>query len=198
MISNKFFDQGHAQQAESASYKTSANTQSISASFGKRWYVVHTQPRSELRAAANLRQQAFKVFCPSEKRVIRHARKVTEVMAPLFPCYVFVRLDLSVDRWRVINGTRGAVRIIANGDSPVAVPNGVVESLERRTNLDGAIDWGFAFNVGDQVSIIEGPFAQMIGMLEQLDASGRVQLLLDIHGRTVRVSVSAKVIATPH
>lgn len=160
-----------------------------------RWFVVHTQPHNEIRAAANLAQQEFQTFCPSERRTVRHARKTKTVLAPLFPSYIFVQLDLAFDQWRSINGTRGVDRIITYGDQPAPVPQGIVEDLRRRTAGDGAMDWTTTMKVGDKVVISDGPFAKFIGTLEHLDSSGRVQVLLDLLGRAVRVSVKGRAIA---
>jgi transcriptional antiterminator RfaH len=154
-----------------------------------RWYVVHTQPRGEARAVAHLERQGFRTFCPCTRKVVRHARKQSTALAPLFPNYLFVQLDLKHDQWRSVNGTRGVVRLIANGDEPAAVPQGVVETLQKRMKADGAIDWTLSFAVGDRVKIADGPFASLLGTLEHLDASGRVRVLLELLGRSVCVTL---------
>ena len=164
---------------------------------GECWFVVHTQPKNEARAAENLARQAFKVFFPSMRRTIKHARKTSVVLAPLFPGYLFVALNREVDRWRSINGTRGVIRLITNGEEPVAVPHGIVEDLQRRVGANGALDWTLSLKQGDRVSIVDGPFASFVGTLEHLDASGRIQLLLDLLGRSVRVSVGKDNVAPP-
>jgi transcriptional antiterminator RfaH len=161
----------------------------------KRWFVVHTQPKSEMRAVANLERQEFRTFCPAVRRTIRHARKSTVVMTALFPNYVFVELDRLVDSWRAINGTRGVVRLLTNGDEPLPVPPGIIEDLKRRMGGDGALDWTASLKIGERVTISEGPFAKFIGTLEHLDATGRVQVLLDLLGRSVRVSVKNEAIS---
>jgi len=161
----------------------------------RRWFVVHTQPKSEMRAVPNLERQGYHTFCPCMRHTVRHARKSTPVMVPLFPGYVFVQLDVSADQWRSINGTRGVIRLITNGETPVAVPVGIVEDLQRRISPDGAMDWTTSLKIGDQVKIAEGPFAAFIGTLQKLDASGRVRVLLDLLGRSVSVSLHAEKIA---
>ena len=160
----------------------------------ERWFVVHAQPKNEMRAVANLNRQGFQTFCPCVRHTVRHARKSTLVLQPLFPGYVFVRIDVSVDQWRSINGTRGVIRLITNGDDPVPVPVGIVEDMQRRISPDGAMDWTSSLKIGDQVKISDGPFAAFIGTLEKLDASGRVRVLLDLLGRSVTVSLRAETI----
>ena len=73
----------------------------------KRWYVVHTRPNGELRAAHNLERQGFKTYLARYIKERRHARKVERIQQPLFPRYVFVNLDTDTDRWRSILGTFG-------------------------------------------------------------------------------------------
>lgn len=159
-----------------------------------RWYVVHTQPHNETRAITNLERQRFVTFNPCVRRVIRHARKKTVVMAPLFPNYVFVRFDPSRDQWRRINGTFGVVRLIANGDEPSVVPDGVIAALQRRIGDDGTMDWAEALHIGDQVRITDGPFADLVGTLEHLDSAGRVRILLDLLGRSVSVMMPGETV----
>jgi len=154
---------------------------------GDRWFVVHTQPHAEMRVVANLLRQEFRPFCPLVAKTIRHARKVTQTHAPLFPNYLFVSLDVSRDRWRSVNGTFGVVRLLTYGDVPLPVPKGVVESIEARLNAEGAIDWSASFAYGQAVRICDGPFADFVGRIEHLDGTGRVCILLDLMGRAVTV-----------
>ena len=74
-----------------------------------RWYVVNTQSHQEARADENLRRQGFYSWLPRFRRPRKHARRTDYVSAPLFPGYLFVRLDPEAERWRSINGTFGVV-----------------------------------------------------------------------------------------
>lgn len=161
---------------------------------GARWYVVHTHPHCEMRVLGELEQQEYAAFCPCTLRSVRHARRCTTKLAPLFPNYVFVRFDLDERPWRCINGTRGAVRLIANREVPAPVPVGVVERLQCMTGNGGAMDWTPKLKPGDQVRIEDGPFAALVGTLERLNSSGRVRVLLDLLGRVVSVTLAGEVI----
>ncbi len=154
-----------------------------------RWYVVHTQPRAESRAVYHLEMQSFRVLCPRFRKTVRHARKAKRVLAPLFPNYLFVHLDLSRDQWRSINGTRGVLYLLMQGGRPQPVPNGIVDSLQARMRTDGTVDWTHTFEVGRTVRIADGPFAEFLGTLEYLDTAGRVRVLLDLLGRSVTVTL---------
>jgi transcription elongation factor/antiterminator RfaH len=159
------------------------------AAHGESWYVVQSRPYQENRAIEHVEQQGFRAFCPRLKKTVRHARKTTLVLAPLFPGYFFVPLDLTRDRWRSFNGTRGVARIVTNGERPSPVPPGIIESLLARTNPDGTINWLPSLEVGAAVVIANGPFADLVGTLEHLGPDGRVRVLLSILGRPVNVSL---------
>jgi transcription elongation factor/antiterminator RfaH len=160
-----------------------------------RWHVVHTHPHAEDRAIDNLERQSFETFCPRIRKTVRHARKVAHVLAPMFPSYLFVRLDVKRDRWRSINGTHGVVRILTQGEIPLPVPRGVVEALRARTGGEGAIDLSTSLKVGDVVKISNGPFSDFVGTLDYLDGAGRVRVLLDLMGRAVSVVTRSQMVA---
>jgi transcriptional antiterminator RfaH len=161
---------------------------------GRRWYVARTQPHAESRAKANLEKQGFLTFCPRFRKSRRHARRLESVVVPLFPNYLFVQLDLSRDRWRAINGTRGVARMIMQGDLPQAVAPGVVEALQQRMRIDGTIDMTAKLEIGQSVRVADGPFADLVGRLAQLDSTGRVRVLLSLLGRTVSVALNGAVL----
>jgi len=152
------------------------------------WFVANTRPQGEVQARAHLERQGFHVFCPLYRKTIRHARQRREVEAPLFPGYIFVQLDLS-QPWTIVNGTRGVRRLLAQGERPLALPAGFVETLQRQMREQGVIALEPAFGIGAAVRIVEGPFAELIGTVERLDATGRVQVLLELLGRSVAVKM---------
>jgi transcription elongation factor/antiterminator RfaH len=156
---------------------------------GALWYVVHTQPRAEGQAVCHLEMQGYRVFCPRYRRTVRHARKAKSVLAPLFPNYVFVRLDTSHNQWRRINGTRGVLRLLTQGETPQPVPNGIVDGLQSKMRADGTMDWTPTLKIGAAVRITDGPFTEFLGTLEHFDAAGRVRVLLDLLGRSVPVAL---------
>lgn len=156
-----------------------------------RWYAAYTQPQTEARAAQQLRNQGFAVFLPLCRRLRRHARRSETVLRPLFPRYLFVALDAEHQRWRSVNGTRGIVHLVCQGDRPAAVPAGVVEALQARADGTGAVplDVLAVFERGQRLEITEGPFAGLVGRYDSLTADQRVILLLELLGRSVEVAV---------
>ena len=155
---------------------------------GERWFAVHTLPFVEARAQANLENQNFRSFLPKRRKTIRHARKLTTVEAAFFPRYVFVALDLHRDRWRSVNGTFGVASMVMIGDQPQPVPCGVVEALIALADPLGILQFGETLRVGETVRLMAGPFAEHLAVLDKLDDTGRVRVLLDILGRQVSIT----------
>jgi transcriptional antiterminator RfaH len=145
-----------------------------------RWYVAQAQPHKDQGVAHQLAAQGFEHFLPQILKTIRHARKMRTVRAPLFPGYLFVRLDLTRDRWRSVNGTFGVVRMIMNGELPAPVLAGVVEALQANSDARGLLKGGIDLTVGGKVRIVLGPLAGRLGILDRLDENGRVRVLLDV------------------
>jgi transcriptional antiterminator RfaH len=153
----------------------------------KRWYVAHTHVNAEDRAETHLTRQGFDVYVPRYRRRRSHARRVTWAPAALFPRYIFVAMDLDAERWRAVLSTVGVGHLVMQGDTPAAVPEGVVEALRAHETDDGVIDFSTALTPGETVRITEGPFADRIGLLAALDGPDRVIVLLDVLGRETKV-----------
>ncbi len=159
---------------------------------GPRWFAVHSLPHREAGAQQQLENQGFHTFLPRGLRTRRHARKLETVLAPIFPRYLFVVLDLDRDRWRSVNGTFGVARLVMMADDrPQPAPHGVVEALIALADGRDVLrfDEGGRLAVGQKVRILAGAFAEQIGLLQRLDDNGRVRLLLDIMGGGIAVTL---------
>jgi transcription antitermination factor NusG len=148
----------------------------------ERWHVAQTLHHREGLAHLHLQAQGFRSFVPRFRKTIRHARRLREVVAPIFPGYIFVILDTERDRWRSINGTLGVARLLTALKQPLPVPAGVVEALVSAIDSSGLIVLGRDLSPGQSVRIVAGPFAGALGVLERLDGKGRVRVLLNIMG----------------
>ncbi|MCI0428967.1 MAG: hypothetical protein L0210_00285 [Rhodospirillales bacterium] len=160
---------------------------SMGAPDGRRWFVAFTQARRELLASEHLHRQGWQTFTPFHIATRRHARKFRTVRAPAFPRYVFVALDLDRDRWRSVNGTIGVQRLVMAVGRPLPVPSGVVETLMLSVDRDGNLTFTSALLPGSRIRLASGPFADELGILKTLDASGRVEVLVELLGGSVRV-----------
>lgn len=158
----------------------------------KRWYAVHCHANAEATARSNLRRQNYETYLPVYRKTRRHARKVDQVARPLFPGYLFVRLDLDVEGWRPIRSSVGVGHIVCRGDRPAAIPEGIVETILARENAEGFVelDETPAFRRGDSVRLTEGPLADRIGLFEGIADDQRVIILLELLGRSVQIRVA--------
>jgi transcriptional antiterminator RfaH len=159
----------------------------------KQWFVVHTQPCREIVAQQHLMEQGFDAYLPQFKKMRRHARKVDEVLAPLFPRYVFVGIDLERDQWRSIQGTRGVSYLLTTDGRPAFVPSGVIQCLKDQENTEGLVSLASMtlFAKGDQVRVLDGAFKDYVAVFDKIDDKQRVQLLLNCLGREMKVSLAS-------
>jgi transcriptional antiterminator RfaH len=162
-----------------------------------RWYVVQTQPHAEWRAAQNLARQGFGSYLPRYLKRRRHARRIDMVARPLFPSYLFVAVDMTTQRWRVISSTFGISRLVCNGDEPAAVSDQVIMQMRSRENSDGLIqlNTGSRFAPGDSIRITDGVFSACLGLYEGMADHQRIAVLLDMLGRKVRVTIDGDAVA---
>jgi transcriptional antiterminator RfaH len=162
-----------------------------------RWYVVQTQANAENKAVAHLGRQGFTTYLPRYLKRRRHARRVDMVAAPLFPRYLFVKMDTGIQRWRSIYSTIGVSRLVCNGDCPVPVSDAVINALQGRENTSGYVEFDDRpkFGAGDKVRILEGAFYDCLGIYAGMPDRERVEILLDLLGRKVRVLLGAEAIA---
>jgi transcriptional antiterminator RfaH len=154
------------------------------------WFVVNTHPHQEGRAELNLRRQGYEARLPRLLRSRRHARRLDMTSVPLFPGYIFVRLDRATQPWRAINSTFGIRRILCDGERPLPVEDGFVEALQSSTDDLGIVGLAESdLKPGQPLRLVAGPFADCIGTLLQLSDRDRVALLLNLLGREVRLVV---------
>jgi transcriptional antiterminator RfaH len=161
------------------------------------WYVALTQPRAEIKAATHLLRQGFEPYLPSYLKRRRHARRIDIVAAPLFPRYVFVSADLTMQRWRAIHSTTGVARLICNIEEPARVADEVIYGLKANQDERGYVRLPPRprFCPGDAVRVVEGVFASCLGLFDGMTDGERVAILLDLLGRKVRVSIGIDAIA---
>jgi len=152
---------------------------------GERWFVARVLPNREATAQFNLHRQGYRCFSPKVRRTVRHARTMRNVLAPLFPGYIFVILDLSLHRWRAVNSTLGVASLIMGAEQPMPVPMGIVETLVTATEASGLVRLDRDLQIGEKVRIVSGPFADALCRLVHLDDRGRVRVLLEFMGTEV-------------
>ena len=157
------------------------------------WYVVHTKPRQENRALENLTNQGLECFLPTlTVDRLRDERKVT-VAEPLFPRYLFVRLEAGASNWSVIRSTRGVVRLVEFGGVSARISPNLIDALKNADQRHKAL-----FAVGDRVCVAEGPFAgvqaELIKLYETKEGDLRAVMLFDLLSRPHEISLPASIL----
>ncbi|WP_296584806.1 transcription termination/antitermination NusG family protein [Xanthobacter sp.] len=164
-------------------------------SVGPRWHAIYTLPRIEAVAQKQLDRQGLEVFFRRMWQARRHVRRIKLIRAFMFPCYGFARFDAERGRWRSINGTLGVSGIAMARERPQPVPCGVVEAMVAATAENGITVVERSLKKGVPVRLVSGPFAGGRGILERLDARGRVALLLSLMNGSVRLKICRDMIA---
>lgn len=159
----------------------------------KRWYVVHTKAGAERLAEGNLERQGFHVYLPRARLHKRGARGASIVTVPLFPRYVFVRLDLENAPWRAVNSTYGVSRLVSFGDRPAHIDDAVIAEIRDREREDGIVPLAdiVSFEPGEKVEITHGAFSDQTGIFKCRSDKERVTVLLNLLGRDLSVSVES-------
>ena len=142
------------------------------------WYVAQLKPNGFNKAQLNLVRQGFECFMPMRKVTVRHARKLTAGLRPIFPGYIFIKFGLDNGEWRKINSTLGVNKLISFHEGrPAQIPEALMEGLIERCDdqhmLKPTNDW----KAGEKVRLVDGPFANFIGQVEELVSGDRVKLL---------------------
>jgi transcriptional antiterminator RfaH len=162
-----------------------------------RWYVVQTHVHAESKAAAHLERQGYEIYLPRYLKRRRHARRVENVPAPLFPRYLFVGFDLQAARWRSIQSTQGVSHLVCNSNEPAMLPENVIAELRAREDERGFIRLNLQplYAPGDKVRVVDGVFGDSLGLFEGMADRDRVAILLDLLGRKVRVVLDRESVA---
>jgi len=155
------------------------------------WYAIHTKARQEHIAVDNLQRQDYETFLPLIRQSRHRRGRWREVTEPLFPGYLFTRLDLGSDNIAPIRSTRGVAGLVRFGGRHIPVPGDLVENLIAiQDDMDGLICTATLFQSGDRVAIASGPLAGLEGIFLAASGKERVSLLLDFLGKQQRIDVS--------
>ena len=173
------------------SFEIARITGPSAAADAHQWVVLNTQPHREGVAVENLRRQQFSTYCPMVRRQVRHARKTTNVLRPLFPGYLFVGLEPGRQRWRPLLSTVGVRTLVRFGNAPAHLDAKFIECLKAR-EADGAVEISVPeFRIGQEVRFAGGAFDGLVATIVAMSEKDRMTLLLNLLQGRVRVTVNA-------
>lgn len=176
---------------------TNEAKEELSKKEGK-WYVVHTYAGHENKVAATLKQKVkatnlgdkiLDIIVPTQKKIeIREGKKVT-LQEKIFPGYILVKMDLDNVSWYAVRSTPGVTGFVGVNNKPTALDEKEVKTIQQFSKLE-APTYKASFSVGEAVKIIDGPFSDFIGSVEEIDeAKGKIKVLVSIFGRETPVEL---------
>jgi transcription termination/antitermination protein NusG len=167
------------------------------------WFVVHTYAGYENKVKQNLASRVrsmnvegriFEVVIPMEDVIeFKGGRKVV-AQKKLFPGYLYVRMDLDDDSWYVVRNTPGVTGFVGNGARPTPLSRKEVENVlgvgKEEPGVEKKVRPRLEFEVGEQVRVITGPFADFNGAISDIDvARSKLTVLVNIFGRETPVEL---------
>lgn len=160
------------------------------------WYLVRTKTGKERWVGDQLAARSDEVFLPLLKsKAPRWGRMATSV-GPLFPGYLFAKLDLQREYFEIkyMSGVRG---LVSAGADPIAVPQAIVSEIRRR-GIDDVIEIpDKPFGKGERVVVVNGPFRGFEAIFQSyLSGAERVAILLSaVESGGLRVVLSASALS---
>jgi len=154
------------------------------------WFVIHTKPRDEYRVKTHFEGMEIETLLPlCENFQYSHGR-MSRVINPLFPNYLFAKLNLENHYYKV-KWTRGVNRILGVGNEPTPISDTVIWMLKNRMGDDDTVSLLEDLKEGDLVQITSGPLKDLVGVFQRRSSSGeRVRILLNLIGVEVPVQIS--------
>jgi transcriptional antiterminator NusG len=165
---------------------------------GGNWYVVHTYSGYENKVRQNLEHRIetmdagdriFEIVVPTQDEIEIKAGQRKTVQRKVFPGYVLVRMVMDDDAWSVVRNTPGVTSFVGMGTT--ALP---LSDIEARSIIEGmeaeAPKIKVSMAVGDAVRIMDGPFSDFRGTIDEINQEkGKVKVLVSFFGREVPVEL---------
>jgi transcription termination/antitermination protein NusG len=167
----------------------------------KNWYVVHTYSGYENKVKANLEKRLesmgmtdkiFRVLVPVEEETETKNGKTKTSMKKVFPGYVLTEMIMTDDSWYVVRNTPGVTGFVGSagaGSKPTALLPEEVEHILKGMGMETPrveVD----FEIKESVKVKEGPFADFVGTIEEIDATKRkLKVHVNMFGRETPVEL---------
>ena len=165
-----------------------------------RWYVLHAYSGYEKKVADSIMDQAQKlgisenieeISVPTQNivEVKRGVRVNTE--RKIFPGYILIKMILNEDTWHIIKTTPKLSGFLGNKGKPIPISNSEAKRISQQV-IDGVEKSrpAIMYDIGEQVKVIDGPFASFNGEIEQIDEEkARLRVAVSIFGRSTPVDL---------
>lgn len=162
------------------------------------WYVVHTASGHEARVSETLRQRVesmgltdkvFELLVPTQDRVVVRQGKKATIKEKIFPGYLLVKMILEDTSWLAVRTTPGITGFVGIGNKPTPLSDSEVNNIQKFVSSP-APRFKTKLSVGEAVKITDGPFADFLGTIHEVDEEkGRIKVLVSIFGRETPVDL---------
>jgi len=164
----------------------------------KQWYVIHCYSGYENKVrhaieqrieTMGMRDKIFDVIIPTEEEIEIRDGKHRPVERRVFPGYLLVEMVMDEDSWYVVRNTPGVTGFVGMGNDPTPLrPEEVDKIMDRMSQETPTIVVNFG--VGEKVRIIDGPFNDFIGTVDNIDIDKtRVRVMVNFFGRDTPVEL---------
>lgn len=165
---------------------------------GTAWYVIHSYSGYENKVRQNLlhriesmdmQNKIFQVIVPTEEEVeLRDGQRRT-IERRVFPGYVLVEMIMDEDSWYVVRNTPNVTGFVGFGNKPTPLRQEEVDKILKRMDAE-APKIKVSFKVGQKVRIVEGPFEDFMGTVDEIDLErARVRVLVSFFGRETPIEL---------
>lgn len=152
------------------------------------WYVAYTCSRHEKHLAEQCEKRGIRAFLPLYAVQRQWKQRRAEVLLPLFPSYVFIRMALA-ERFRVL-ALPGMVSLVSFKGLPAVVPDTQIEALRKAVTLGRAEPCAY-LQSGKRVRVTAGPLLGLEGIVQEIKNNVYVIVSFDWMNRSVSISLDA-------
>jgi transcriptional antiterminator NusG len=178
--------------------KVEETTTPSSPSDKAKWYIIHTYSGHENKVAKSLKQRIesmgfeeriFDIIVPTRETVKVSQGKKETVKEKIFPGYVLVKMILDDESWLLVRTTQGVTAFIGAGNKPTPISEKEVSAIQKFMAEEEPL-YKTSFAIGEAVKIVDGPFADFLGTIDNIDeAKGKLKVLVSIFGRETPVEL---------
>jgi transcriptional antiterminator NusG len=139
--------------------------------------------------ALDLNDHVFEIVVPTQEEIEIRSGQRHPVQRKVFPGYVLVRMDMNDDTWYAIRNTPGVTGFINIDNKPVPLEDTAVQSIMKGMTTETPVV-KMSFQIGDTVRIIDGPFADFRGEIDEINnEKGKIRVLVSFFGRETPVEL---------